>query len=399
VPYSNFPFPVRDSRKLDSFKQVSLAVLLANPEEGFARFETRNGVETIRYARAMVMRQDCVDCHSRPELGFQGKWKVGDVRGARQVSLPVSNVEPIHDAATIAAMLIAVFAAITGWFVVQPVVGRLRRSLSESETLAVEKRELAAALDLKKAALQSAILANKRLSAGVSHDPRTPPPVSVGDSYLSKSSSMKPVSQREQESGATDIPDSSLHLSSSIGELLEVSPGEEDAWQPDEKLIDLLELVNSIRPVLQASLADVSMTLSILDSPDPAVLYGDEGAVRRLLTTIVDNAAKHGGGTNVEISMITRTSGEVVIRIADDGAGIDPDKLREPLQFGARPPAHADTNEKSLGIGLWLVDSLMTVHGGQVTFNEFGSDPGFRVALHFPPQPTIEDVSTGPLEG
>ena len=59
--------------------------------------------------------------------------------------------------------------------------------------------------------------------------------------------------------------------------------------------------------MLQASLADVSITLSIL-STDPAVLYGDEGAVRRLLTTIVDNAAKHSGGTNVEISMITQSS-------------------------------------------------------------------------------------------
>ncbi|MDE0809404.1 MAG: hypothetical protein OSB69_08750 [Alphaproteobacteria bacterium] len=50
------------------------------------------------------------------------------------------------------------------------------------------------------------------------------------------------------------------------------------------------------------------MTLSILNSPDPAVLYGGAGAVRRLLSTIVDNAAKYSGGTNVEISMITQSS-------------------------------------------------------------------------------------------
>jgi hypothetical protein len=289
--YSNFPFPVQDPQKLHPFEQVSLAVLLASPEEDFAQFEIRNGIETIRYARTMVMRQGCVDCHSRPEFGFQGKWKVGDVRGARQVSIPVSNVEPILDMATIAAMFIAVFATITGWFVVQPVVGRLRRSLSESETLAAEKRELAKALNLKNAALQSTIQANKRLLAGVSHDPQTP---IVGNSHLSGSASVNPETQPQQETDGAYTPDSNLHLSSSIGELHEIPMGEEGDWQPDEKLIDLPKFLKSIRPMLQASLADVSITLSILDAQTwrfSMVMKARYAAFLRLSWTMPQNIA------------------------------------------------------------------------------------------------------------
>jgi signal transduction histidine kinase len=163
-------------------------------------------------------------------------------------------------------------------------------------------------LNLKNAALQSAIQANKRLLAGVSHEPPTPQTPIVGNSHLSESASVNPETPPKQETDGAYTPDSGLHLSSSIGELLEISMDEEGGWQPDEKLIDLPKFLKSIRPMLQASLADASITLSILDSPDPAVLYGDEGAVRRLLTTIVDNAAKHSGGTNVEISMITQSS-------------------------------------------------------------------------------------------
>jgi hypothetical protein len=86
----------------------------------------------------MKMREDCVECHNRPELGLKSTWKVGDFRGARQVTVPVPIVTPIIDAATYTTIAFMVLASWLGALIVLPVVRRLRLTLDQSDALATE---------------------------------------------------------------------------------------------------------------------------------------------------------------------------------------------------------------------------------------------------------------------
>jgi signal transduction histidine kinase len=382
--YSNFPFPSRSGRKLDDFETESLAVLLKNPEREFAKFETRDGVETIRYARAMVMGPDCVACHSLPEFGFQGKWKVGDIRGARQVTLPVVDIAPIIDAATIAALAIAVVASVLGGLLVLPVVGQLRRSMVESRTLALEKIDLAEALDNQNVALRAAIDAKRRFLTGISHDLRTPLTAIIGFSELLSAGSRNPKVHQDQAAYAGFIHESGLHLHETIEQILELSALEEGTWKPRDKVIDLAELVESIRPTFQASLGDVEMELRLVGLETLSWLVADESAVRRLLTNLVDNAAKYSGGTTVEIEGRSNADGGISLTVSDNGRGIGGEEQEELSQFGARADEKREDSDKSLGIGLWLVDMLMAAHDGKVGFGKPSLDSGLKVTLDFP---------------
>mgnify|MGYP006197817149 CR=1 FL=1 len=88
--YSDFPFPWRDSnRKLDSFQLDALAALRKNPNKPFYRFETINGVNTLRYAQADKMLETCVACHNSYPGSPKTDWKVGEVRGALEVTHPL----------------------------------------------------------------------------------------------------------------------------------------------------------------------------------------------------------------------------------------------------------------------------------------------------------------------
>jgi hypothetical protein len=127
--YSEFPFPIRRGRTLDRFEQESLVALKQNSAVDFVKFETRDGIEYVRYARAMTMRADCVACHNRPDFGFQGRWKLGDFRGAQQVSMPVPAMAAIIDSATYTAIFFAILASWLGAMIVLPIVRRLRTSL------------------------------------------------------------------------------------------------------------------------------------------------------------------------------------------------------------------------------------------------------------------------------
>ena len=165
--YSRLPFPHLKARVLDKFEKNSLDFLEANPKSEFFRLETKNGSEFVRYARAMVMKKDCVVCHNRPEFGYEGVWKIGQFRGARQVSLPVPQIAPIIDQATTMAMILAVIASLIGGLLVWPVVTRLHRTLHRTEQLAGE-------LEVSNAELKDANRVKTTFFSIIAHDLRSP---------------------------------------------------------------------------------------------------------------------------------------------------------------------------------------------------------------------------------
>jgi len=94
---------------------------------------------------------------------------------------------------------------------------------------------------------------------------------------------------------------------------------------------------------------------------------------------LVDNAIKYGAGT---ISLSTRASGgDVVIAVADEGAGIPSDKHAEALRRFAR--LDEARGGWGAGLGLSLVQAVAHLHGGTVELRQ--RDPGLEVAIILSP--------------
>lgn len=90
--YSDLPFPWRvGGRDLDDFQKQALTHLKNNPEKPFVREEMMNGQRVLRFAQADRMLTGCVACHNHYQGSPKTDWKVGDVRGALEVVLPVSQ--------------------------------------------------------------------------------------------------------------------------------------------------------------------------------------------------------------------------------------------------------------------------------------------------------------------
>lgn len=381
--FSNYPFPIRKDRTLDQFEMDALAFLKSNPDQDFTRFEIRNGVETVRHAIAMYMREDCVECHNRPAFQFQGKWKVGDFRGARQVTLPVPDVTPIVDAATVTAVIVAIIAAVLGGLLVLPVVSNLNRSLLETSELAVERERLADTLDRKNATLESEMRSKSQLIAGLSHDLRSPINAIIGFSSMLRERLVDPNDQAKQTDYATYINDSGRHLQGLIEQILEVSTVEAGAWHPQDTNVDLGLLLTSVRPILEVALSSTDMQLDIRFPPNLPKLRADERAITRLLTNLVDNAARYSDGTNVFVEALFDEDNGVSVTVTDDGSGIDPEMLEEMRRLGTTSAGENDLSRDSTGLGLWLVDLLMAAHDGKATYENSGPNGGLRATLVF----------------
>ena len=70
---------------------------------------------------------------------------------------------------------------------------------------------------------------------------------------------------------------------------------------------------------------------------------------------------------------------DAVLRVADEGSGIDPDLLPHIFDLFVQADDTIDRSQGGLGIGLTLVRRLVELHGGTVEASSDGKDPGLHV--------------------
>ncbi len=94
--FSHRPFAFRKGEevRLDAFEEAALDWLEKNPQGEFHRIEERAGGPVMRLARADVMvNETCTNCHNSHPDSPKRDWKVGDVRGAMAVTIPIGGIE------------------------------------------------------------------------------------------------------------------------------------------------------------------------------------------------------------------------------------------------------------------------------------------------------------------
>ena len=106
-----------------------------------------------------------------------------------------------------------------------------------------------------------------------------------------------------------------------------------------------------------------------LELPDEAVeVSGDEQRLHQVVTNLLTNARKHTpAGTTITVS--ARPGG---FEVHDDGPGFAPELLPHAFERFARADA-ARQREGGAGLGLALVEAIVSAHGGTVTL---ASGPG-----------------------
>lgn len=375
--YSDAPFLNRQNRVQDDFEKASLAYLSRNPTQEFHRIEVIDGVEVVRYARALIMKEDCVACHNQPEYGFEGRWKVGDMRGARQVSMPVPDVSPITGQATTAAIALAIFTGVLASALAWPVVSRLQSTIQRTESLAEE-------LQSRNRSLVEANEVKSQFLAGISHDLRTPLNAIVGFAQVLRDGQLGTGGNERGQTYARFIHDSGLHLQGVIDQLLDVSNGEAGKWTLVEEIIDLEALIRSMRPMLEPELSRRGMKLDVvLDRPGLAI-HADGRALRRILTNLADNAGKYSGGNVVEIRVTPSADGEIVLAVSDDGVGIPPEAREQVRRLGGRDRDSLLASNLGMGMGLWLVEALASLHEATIEIDTAPILGGCRVSVTFP---------------
>ncbi|MFG2498245.1 sensor histidine kinase [Streptomyces sp. NPDC048441] len=121
-----------------------------------------------------------------------------------------------------------------------------------------------------------------------------------------------------------------------------------------------------------------------LELPDePAIVLADAARLHQVVVNLLANARTHTPpGTKVTARVLRDADGGAVrLEVQDDGPGIPPALLPHVFERFARGDASRSRTAGSTGLGLALVQAIVTAHGGSVTVESVPGRTVFAVTL------------------
>jgi signal transduction histidine kinase len=111
-------------------------------------------------------------------------------------------------------------------------------------------------------------------------------------------------------------------------------------------------------------------------SVDEVTVSADKERIAQVVSNLLDNAIKFSSKGEVVVT-IGRVGGDAVVRVRDDGPGIDPDMFQVLFtKFGAR-------SQGGTGLGLFICKGIVEAHGGKISAKNNGDYGGGGALFEF----------------
>ncbi len=245
----------------------------------------------------------------------------------------------------------------------------LRRDAMQAE--AIETAALRRSDDIKTAVLRA-----------VSHDLRTPLTAIVAAGHALGTGALT-AEERTELSRA--VVDEGTRLASLVDKLLDLSKLQAGRAAPRPDWVSIEEVVVAACEGVPGGNGELRLTID----PGVPVIRADAAQLERAFANLLENARRHAAGGPVSVHA-RRTGSGVVIRVVDQGPGIEPaeqERIFEPFYRVGRPGAQPWAGS---GLGLAIAKGFVEANGGTIGVESLpGQGTSFVISLPVPEQPPV----------
>ena len=224
-------------------------------------------------------------------------------------------------------------------------------------------------LDLRRAKeeAEAANASKTQFLAFMSHELRTPLNAIIGFSEMMEQQMFGPLGQEQYSSYVADIHHSGKHLLDLISDILDLSRIEAGHVERDETAVDLVEVIDECIRYVHGRAEEKGISINAhLPDPCPS-LTADKRQTKQILLNLLTNAVKFTAiGTSIQVHVEAAQSGDLNIRIVDQGSGIPGDELERILEPFVRLEGTDTSRVDGTGLGLAIVKRFIEGHGGRL---------------------------------
>jgi len=174
------------------------------------------------------------------------------------------------------------------------------------------------------------------------------------------------------------------HLVKLVDDLLDVSRITRGKIELDREPIELGAVIALALEIASPLLEQRLHHLDLQVPREGLVVNADPDRLAQVFSNLLTNAAKYtdrGGRITVTASRADR---EIAITVTDTGVGIAPDFLPSIFESFVQERQTMERSQGGLGLGLAIVRSLVTLHGGSVSVHSAGRGQGAAFTVRLP---------------
>jgi signal transduction histidine kinase len=237
-----------------------------------------------------------------------------------------------------------------------------------------ELRDLGESFNALLDRLSAAFASQQRFVANAAHELRTP--LAIQRATIQIGLGEYPIDPDELVSVREELLAANRRHEQLIDGLLMLARGERglDRLNP----IDLAELARDVLGPLRAEARERAVQVDL--ATEPVVVDGDPVLLGQLLTNLVQNAIRHnraGGRVEVRVALSSVT-------VTNTGPVIPADAIDDLFEPFRRLPPDRTCSASGAGLGLSIVRSIATAHGGTVTARPNVNGGGLTVRVGLP---------------
>ena len=294
--------------------------------------------------------------------------------GTRQDRYFKFNLEPLRDAEEQVYGMMAVAIEISEQVRARQV---LERSQAENQKLLAD--------------LEAASRAKDEFLAMLGHELRNPlSPIATALQLMKLRSDSRTT--REQQVIERQV----NHLTRLVDDLLDVSKITRGKVELRKEKVEIADVITKAVEMASDLFEQRNHDLTVDVAAERLWVDGDPVRLAQVVANLLTNAARYterGGKIIVSARREAggrasgdprASSGEIVIRVKDNGSGISPDLLPRIFDLFIQGHRSSDRAQGGLGLGLALVKNLVALHGGSVVALSDGPGEGSEFVIRLP---------------